>query len=106
MGPRIEPCGTPDVTDKGLDVAPIVVTPCGIDCAGTILAMLAGSLQNHTDVASLGVLRGFLCQKLFTCPDKLYLLVLLYPALHQFGLELQQAALHRAVQPRSHADMR
>ena len=84
MGPRIDPCGTPEVTGKGLDVAPNIVT--GIDCAGTILAMLAGSLQNHTDVASLGVLRGLLCQKLLTCPDRLYLLVLLYPGLCQFGL--------------------
>ena len=26
MGPRIDPCGTPEVTGKGLDVAPNIVT--------------------------------------------------------------------------------
>ena len=26
MGPRIDPCGTPEVTGKGLDVAPNEVT--------------------------------------------------------------------------------
>ena len=25
MGPRIDPCGTPEVTDKGLDVEPNIV---------------------------------------------------------------------------------
>ena len=39
MGPRIDPCGTPEVTGKGLGV----VVVGGIDCAGTISAMLAGS---------------------------------------------------------------
>ena len=66
-----------------------------IDCAGTILAMLAGSPKNHNDVASLGVWRGLLCQRLLTCPDILYRLVLLDPASRQFGLELQQAGLHK-----------
>ena len=51
--------------------------------------MLAGSPQNHTGVASLGVSRGLLCQRLWTCPDILCRLVLLYPALCRFGLELQ-----------------
>ena len=60
--------------------------------------MIAGSPQNHTDVAFLGVLRGLLCQMLLTCPDRLYLFVLPCPALRQFGLELQQAALHMSVQ--------
>ena len=60
--------------------------------------MLAVSLKNHTDVASLGVSRGLLCQRLLTCPDILYRLVLLYPALCQFRLELQQAGLHKTVQ--------
>ena len=49
--------------------------------------------QNHTDLASLGVSRGLLCQRLLTYPDILYQLVLLYPALCQFSLELQQAGL-------------
>ena len=26
MGPRIDPCGTPEVTGKGLDVVPNIVT--------------------------------------------------------------------------------
>ena len=60
--------------------------------------MLAVSLKNHTDVASLGVSRGLLCQRLLTCPDILNRLVLLYPALRQFRLELQQAGLHKTVQ--------
>ena len=80
MAPRIDPCGSPEVTGKGLDVAPNIAL-AGIDCVGTILAMLAGSPQNHTDVASLRVPRGLLCQKPLTCPGILYRLVLLYPAL-------------------------
>ena len=80
MGPRIDPCGTPEVTGKGLDVVQIK-SFTDIDCAGTILAMLTGSPQNHTDVASLVVSRGLLlCQRLLTCPHILYRLVLLYPA--------------------------
>ena len=39
MGPRIDPCGTPEVTGQGLGV----VVVGGIDCAGTNSAMLAGS---------------------------------------------------------------
>ena len=61
MAPRIDPCGTPEVTGKGLDVAPNIAL-AGIDCVGTILTMLAGSPQNHTDVASLRVPRGSLCR--------------------------------------------
>ena len=60
--------------------------------------MLAGSPQNHTDVASLGVSRGLLCQRFLTCQDILYRPILLYPALCQFGLELQQAGLRKTVQ--------
>ena len=93
IGPRIDPYWTPEVTGKGLMLHPIW-SLVGIDCAGTILAVLAGSPQNHTDEASLGVSRGLLCQR----PHILYRLVLLHPALCQFGLELQQTGLRKTVQ--------
>ena len=60
--------------------------------------MLAGSPKKHNDVAFLGVWRGLLCQRLLTCPDILYRLVLLHPASCQFSLELQQAGLPKTVQ--------
>ena len=50
MGPRIDPCGTPEVTGKGLDVAPNIVTRywCSFHRSNS---------------------RGLLCQRLLTCPD-------------------------------------
>ena len=92
MAPRIDPCGTPEVAGKGLDIAPNIVTSwdrlCRYDCSH-----VSRFPQHHTDLASLGVSRVLLCQSLLTCPDILYQLVLLYPALCQFSLELQQAGL-------------
>ena len=50
MGPRIDPCGTPEVTGKGLDVAPNIVTRywCSFHRSNS---------------------RDLLCQGLLTCPD-------------------------------------
>ena len=83
MGPRIDPCGTHEVTGKGLDVVPNVVTRWDRLCRYDSNHVRRGFPQNHTDVASVGALRDLLCQnfKLLTCPDRLYLLVLLYPRL-------------------------
>ena len=44
MAPRIDPCGTPEVAGKGLDIAPNIVTRWDRLCS-TIVAMLAGSPQ-------------------------------------------------------------
>ena len=57
MGPRIHPCGTPEVTDKGLDVVPNVVTRWDRLYRYDSSHARWGSPQNHTDVASLGALR-------------------------------------------------
>ena len=57
MGPWIDPCGTPEVTDKGLDVVPNVVTRWDRLCRHDFSHVRRGSPQNHTDVASLGALR-------------------------------------------------
>ena len=61
MAPRIDPCGTPEVAGKGLDIAPNIVTSwdrlCRYDCSH-----VSRFPQNHTDLASLGVSRGLLCQ--------------------------------------------
>ena len=57
VGPRIHPCGTPEVTDKGLDVVPNVVTRWDRLYRYDSSHVRRGSPQNHTDVASLGALR-------------------------------------------------
>ena len=91
LGPRIDPCRTPEVTGKGLDVSPNKVTCCDRLCrydssrVSSFPPPPPPQKKNYT-VEALGVLRGLVCQKLLTCPDRLYLLVLLYPALCQFGL--------------------
>ena len=53
--------------------------------------MLAAPPQNHTDVASLGVSCGLLCQR----PHILYRLVLLHSALCQFGLDFNKLGYTR-----------
>ena len=101
-------CGIRDVSGKGL-------TPWDRLCSYDSSHANRSPPKNHTDVASLGVLRGFRCQTLLTGPDRLYIFILVYPAfrrspwappLPQLGLRLQQAVLHLTVQLRSHGDMR
>lgn len=102
-------CGIRDVSGKGLSRWDRL-------CSYHSSHASRSPQTNHTDrVASLGVLHGFLCQKLLTGPDRLYIFVLVYPALRrslwapvlpQFSLRLQQAVLHMTVHVRGHGDMR
>ena len=62
MGPRIDPCGTSEVTGKGLDVAPNEVTR-RYD-SSHVRKSPPLPPQKNTHVASLRVLRGLLCQKI------------------------------------------
>ena len=69
MGPRIDLCGTPEVTGKGLDVAPNEVTRWDRSCrydSSHVRKSPPPPLppKKNTHVASLRVLRGLLCQKI------------------------------------------
>ena len=108
MGPKIDPCGTPEVTAKGLDVALKIVTRWDRLCRYDSSRLAGSPLTPYWCSFHRSNLRGLLCQRVLTCPDKLYRLVHLYPALCQFGLKLQQAGLHKivAMKPCWHALIR
>ena len=79
MRPRIDPCGTPEVTGKGLDIAPNIVTHWHRLCRHDSSHVNRFPPKPYW-CSFPSSFAWFTCQRLLTCPDILYRLVLLYPA--------------------------